>query len=235
MKFAGLCFVLATTAMLAGCGDNLTVAGAGKTVEIDHNSSTLLLVTLDEAIAKKDYNAIVQSMTPDLRPSFKTIAKAYKEYIDNLNSLADITEQKIGAEQAKMFRDRAKAVYAGLIPSPLEGAIADNTVDWNKVKLLDEGDVTAVTIVDHNSQFDKMFVIEDVKGRWYILPRFTHIPPEQWKKLYADDAKQEEKTMREYVRITKDLREQVRRGKLNKSNFDEKMSAMRNTSNKPKE
>ncbi|MFB3892407.1 MAG: hypothetical protein ACE15C_10350 [Phycisphaerae bacterium] len=209
--------------VLAGCGDG----GGGGAVSIDHSSAKALVVSIHKAVAKKDYASIANCMMSDYRGSFKTILSAAQDYIAALESLADLIDRKIGPEEAARHRAQAESVFAGTAPDPLEGAIEDGKIAWEKVSLLDEGYVTAVMISGHATDFDAQFVLGEKRpGDWYMMPRLKDVPAAQRKRSFEKEAKAVDQTLRGYIKVVNRIKQKIRSGEINKGNFAQEMAAM---------
>jgi hypothetical protein len=207
----------------AGCSGS----GGKPTVAIDHSSQRMLMVTFDQAIRKSDYPAIYQAIDPAYRGQYRSMAQAGRDYLSALDSLAGTVEVKIGPKQAKRFADQAQRLYSGLFPSPLAGATTDNGVNWDIVRVLDEGQCFAVTVGGKSTDFDKQYVLQQAKGLWFIAPHQRQVPPDRRVETYKRQAAFMRKNLMNYVSLTNDLNKKVKAGLINKDNFDQKMADLK--------
>lgn len=209
--------------LLTGCGPQ-----PGQKVEIDHSNQRLFLVSVHDAAVKKDYAAYGDAIDPDFRSPYKSLLSATRQYVDSLNALSQVVAQKIGPEQAQRFSRLAEKVYTGVCPSPLEGTIRDGKPDWDAVSFLDEGDGTAV-VIRPVSIFDHQFVIRQQGPSWYVVPRMKNVPTSHRKSLFAQGLKEDVSQMQRYARLCDNLRKQIAAGKINRENFEERMSVLKAT------
>ena len=221
----GLGLVLLVGLFAAGCAGRGDAAEPG--VMIDHTSQRLLLVSLDEAVAKRDYAAMVQAMDGAFRGPYRSVVMAGRDYVSALESLAGTAEEKLDPQMAQRFRQQAQRVYSGLFPSPLEGAVKEQGVDWDIVRVLDEGECLAVTVGGQSTPFDKQYVICEVKGHWFVAPHQKEVPPRQRVSSYKHDAGYTQKNLRRYIDLTNDLKKKIKSGQINRANFEQKMSALK--------
>jgi hypothetical protein len=184
------------------------------TVKIDHVSNRMLVLSLHEALQRRDYGAMVESVEPDFRSQFRTMLNASREYIESLYDLSKLVRDRIGPVPAQRYPRLAEEVYEGMLPDPLQGAIDNGQVDWNQVQFLDQGFVTIVRIKDHESAFTSQFAIKEIKGKWYLTPYREGMPEDKRKVAYDRESKFVQKQFRDYVQIVKDMQKKVKSGQI---------------------
>lgn len=223
MKAGVLAAVAGGVLVLAGCGPRQQVA-------IDHASAKLLTVSIHDAAQKQDYAAMVDAVDAEFRSPFRTMLLSARDYVRGLEALADAVEKNIGPPRAQRFRRRAAQIYAEFMPSPFEGAVENGQIQWNRVAIFEEGDITAVAVAGkepgNKSAFDRQFFLRKVKDQWYVAPRQPGVPPAQRKKSYDRETRYVAQTFANYVKLTNDLAKKVRNRSINAANFDEKMAAL---------
>lgn len=204
----------------AGCGESARV-------KIDHSDPKALTVSVQQAVMEHDYAAVIGAMDSNFRSPFNSLVSAMRSYVHELSLLADAVETHIGPQQAQRFDQLAERVYFGTLPPPLEAAMEDGKVNWDKVAFLDEGDWQAVMIRDRTSRFDKTFVLVPHGNQWYLAPRMKNIDTEWFDGRYKKGAQAAAKEFKAMTDAAKDLRQKVETGVYNKDNFDEKMAELR--------
>ena len=206
-------------ALLAGCGEKPTVA-------INHGSPQLLAMSVQEAIDACDYPAVVQAMHSDFRRPFRSMLWAMREYISELQALSELVGERIGPQQAARFEALAARIYTGVLPRPLDNAIEEGKVDWDKVTVLDEGYCHALMIRGHNSRFDGGFVLIEDDGQWFIMPRLKGEEPKYLTDRYRDEAGAAADAFKSYTKVARDIQRKVQSGAYNRENFDHMMTAV---------
>jgi hypothetical protein len=124
-------------------------------------------------------------------------------------------EAKLGKEHAAKLGQMGEKEG---MESPLAKAVReDGSVDWDRVKITEEGE-TARFEIDGKTDGDT--ILRKIDGRWYV--DFEDMTPEQMQKQVDEMRPQVQKM----TKVWRDVEAQVKEGTITAENFDEKYAEM---------
>jgi len=211
------------------CAAALSAAGCNgsRPSRIDHTNPQALVLTLHQAVEERDQDSIVGSVDTTFRGPFRLVIRASADYVDALRSLADLLERRIGPQAAQRYRRLADEVSAGMMPSPWKAP-------WTTARSTGQGPHSRRRRHERRDdprQADRVRPavrrLAGADGLWYVVPRQRASPPTKSGPPTATNAGRSSGRSKRYVNLTKDLEKQVRDGKINAANYEQKMAGLR--------
>lgn len=217
----GLLVVALVAAMVAaGCGkgdeptapgDGPGTTGGGSGITVRNATPKELLETAHEAAGADDIAVMSSLVNPAAAEPFRAMMDLMTEMQTACKEVSATVEAKLGAEHAAKLSQMGEKEG---MESPLAKAVGeDGSVDWDRVKITEEGD-TARFEIDGKAEDDTL--LRKIDGRWYV--DFEELPPEQMQKQVDEMRPQVEKMKK----VWRDLDAQVKAGTITAENFDEK-------------
>jgi len=193
---------------IPGC----TVRGTGP-VNIDHSSPKTLLRDFHAAAAATNYAGMLACMVPAEQGKYDADLIAHKEYTDKLARLVNVIDRKIGEQEAEAFRRQVYSRTQG-VPSPLDHAVENGRINWDRVRINIKDDEAMVFI---SGRTGYSAICRKTDELWYITRDYDggmgvgDSESEVFRAILADCA-------RRLGRVSRD----IEAGRINKANFKER-------------
>jgi len=214
MKTPITLFALLVSAVLAGCGGSV---GGAKVMSSDQASPKALVVVMHGAVASKDWSTIMQLIAPDFRKPMRATLDAFRDYSQEADKTAVLLEQRVGAEPANRLRQETQNFYRELLPSPLEGAVRGEDIQWNRVEIRpDQADTAWVYVDGQKSEFHHAFILSKIDGVWYVQPLNT---PQGFRKV-ADETIA---NLKKGTKAWRSVQKSIKTGQINAGNVNERL------------
>ncbi|MCL2700767.1 MAG: hypothetical protein FWE88_03630 [Phycisphaerae bacterium] len=208
MKYAML---LGLLLVAGGCGTGSLVTPS------DRLSPRTLAVAAHNAIEIHSHAAVADLTSPAYRKPMRKVLDAIRDYSREADKTAALIAQKVGQAPADRLRKETASFYRQLLPSPLQGAVKGDTVDWSRVEIREEGSSVARVFVNgQKGPFHRTFVFMRVKDAWYIEPLDSP-------KEFAKNAKQLAANYRNAIKALRNVQADIHNGEITPANVNARL------------
>ena len=84
------------------------------TVQVHHSSPGTILASYQEALAARDYSAILDCIDPAYRQKYDALLWSRKSYDDKIKDLDGLLKKQFGADQAQVFQKKMVKPFEGV-------------------------------------------------------------------------------------------------------------------------
>jgi len=183
----------------------------------DQTSPKALVVVTHGAVTSKDWSAIVQLTAPEFRRPMRATLDAFRDYSQEADKTAALLDQRVGAEPANRLRQETQNFYRELLPSPLEGAVRGEEIQWNRIEIRpDQADTAWVYVDGKKSEFHHTFILSKIDGLWYVQPLNT---PQGFHKT-ADDTIA---NLKKGSKAWRNVQKAIKNGQITAGNVNERL------------
>ena len=195
--------VLVASLALAGCGKK---EGSGS-VGVDQSSAKATMETIARAFKAHDGQAMAACLPPEYKDTMGPTFVAMMDMMTKVDSMKKAAQAKFGKEAADKALKGLPAEKASKYGPAGEGINEDGTVDWNKVKVTENGDTATI---ETNGKPSKE-TLKKIDGKWCMA--LEGMTPEKAKK----EAEQGKKMMTVLGNAYADVEKQVKDGTIAKA------------------
>jgi exonuclease VII small subunit len=168
------------------------------------------LERLGNGVSKLDVDLAVSSVAPDYQPGMRIMMVAMKQITTKSQAVKKTVAEKVDAETAeKLFKDMDFTSKG-----PLMEASKDGKIDWDLIKITEDGDKATVKIGDEEQEDTNLRKID---GKWYV------VPGKQSAKEMTKQAGQLAKMMDSMGKALDVFEKNVKDGKVTKDNAQEEL------------
>jgi hypothetical protein len=219
---AAMLLVPAVLLLASSCAQEHDLAN-NRALPLVQDSQKDLVGSLQTIALSGGWDRYASAMDSEYRQPFGQMLSSARQYVEKLDTLADLVKERIGDKQAQTFGDKAKSIREKLTPSPAAGASGGDVIDWTRIQFLAEGVGYLVIVNQDETEFSKQFLLLQRGDKWWLTPRLTTIPAAQHKSKFSQYAKSNVRMFDRFSKSADDMIRDVRSGKLNKDNFEQNM------------